>query len=138
MQNITVQTKINAPVEKVWDYYITPEHVTHWNNASEDWHTPKASNDFEIGGKFAYRMEAKDGSAGFDFEGVYNSIEKYQLIEYTMPDGRRVRVEFLNEVPEVTKVIVTFQAEEENSLEMQQNGWQSILDNFRSYVENGA
>jgi len=131
---ITVSTTVNAPIEKVWDYWTKPEHITKWNNASDDWHTPRAENDLRIGGSFSSRMEAKDGSFGFDFGGVYDDVKKNELIEYTMGDGRKVVVTFAGNGNE-TKVIETFDAESTNSIEMQQGGWQAILDNFKKYVE---
>ena len=132
---ITVEATINAPVEKVWNLWTEPKHITKWNNASEDWHTPKAENDLRTGGKFLSRMEAKDGSAGFDFEGVYNEVEKNKLIIYTIADGRQVNVRFTaNE--NFTTVSEAFEAENTFSIEMQQTGWQAILNNFKKYVES--
>ena len=131
---ITVQSTINAPVEKVWDFWSLPEHITQWCAASDDWHAPKAENDLTVGGKFSTRMEAKDGSFGFDFGGVYDEVKKNELIEYTMGDGRKVVVTFAGNGNE-TKVIETFDAESTNSIEMQQGGWQAILDNFKKYTE---
>jgi uncharacterized protein YndB with AHSA1/START domain len=131
---ITVQTKVNAPINKVWEFWTTPQHIMQWNNATEEWHTPRAENDLREGGKFLSRMEAKDGSLGFDFEGVYDRIKTNELIEFTMPDGRQVRVEFTAKGNE-TEVVETFDAENSHSIEMQQMGWQSILDNFKLYTE---
>ena len=131
---ITVQTTINAPVEKVWQLWIAPEHITKWCAASDDWHTPRAENDVRAGGKFLSRMEAKDGSFGFDFGGVYDNVKKHELIEYTMGDGRKVSVRFSGE-GNSTKVVETFEAENENPIEMQRGGWQAILDNFKKYAE---
>src|SRR4051812_29239477 len=131
---ITVQTTINAPVEKVWDYWSHPGHITKWNSASEDWHTPFAENDLRTGGKFLSRMEAKDGSFGFDFGGAYDNVKTNELIEYTMEDGRKVKVEFAANGNETT-VVESFDAESENPVEMQRGGWQAILDNFKKYVE---
>jgi uncharacterized protein YndB with AHSA1/START domain len=133
---ITVEQTINAPVEIVWYNWVTPEHITQWNNASPDWHTPKAENDLRPGGKFLSRMEAKDGSFGFDFWGVYDKVEKYKLIEYTLGDNRKASITFSAE-EEQTKLVETFEAENENSAELQRFGWQSILDNFKRYVEAG-
>jgi uncharacterized protein YndB with AHSA1/START domain len=132
---ITVENTINAPVEKVWNAWTKPEHVVKWNNASDDWHTPTASNDLRDGGTFTFRMEARDGSMGFDFGGVYNSVRKHEYIEYTMSDDRHVKVTFTS-LGNVTKVIETFEAENTHSIEMQKSGWQSILDNFKQYVES--
>lgn len=106
-----------------------------WNNASDDWHTPKAENDLRVGGKFVSRMEAKDGSVGFDFWGIYDEVKPNELIEYTMGDGRKVKVAFNGNESETT-VVVTFEPEDENSRELQQGGWQAILDNFKKCVES--
>ena len=132
--NITVEAVINAGVEKVWEYWTKPEHITQWNNASPDWHTPHATNDLEVGGKFLSRMEAKDGSFGFDFWGVYDEVKANELITYTLGDERKVSIYF-NSNGNTTKVTETFEAENENSVELQQGGWQAILDNFKKYVE---
>jgi uncharacterized protein YndB with AHSA1/START domain len=131
---IKVQTVIDAPVEKVWKLWTTPEHIKCWNNASEDWHTPEAQNDLRVGGKFLYRMEAKDGSTGFDFGGVYKTVKVNERIEYVLDDGRKVRVDF-TKAGSGTRVVETFDPESVNSIEMQQTGWQAILDNFKKYVE---
>ena len=131
---ITIETTVQAPVDKVWQYWSAPEHITKWNNASPDWHSPHSENDLRIGGKFSTRMEAKDGSMGFDFGGVYDDVRQNELIEYTMGDGRRVSVKFSGSGNE-TKIVETFEAEETNSIEMQRGGWQSILDNFKKYTE---
>lgn len=131
---ITVEASINAPIDKVWKFWSAPEHIIKWNNASDDWHTPRAENDLRPGGKFLSRMEAKDGSAGFDFEGVYDEVKENKFIAYTMGDGRRVTNNF-SENGNATKITVTFEAENINSHEMQRGGWQAILDNFKNYVE---
>lgn len=133
-QKITVQATITAPIEKVWEFWTKPEHITKWNNASEDWHTPTAEVDLRPGGKFLSRMEAKDGSFGFDFTGTYDEIKENELIAYTMDDGRTVKITFIKKDPSVTEVVETFDAESENPLEMQRSGWQAILDNFKKYV----
>lgn len=133
---VTVETVVNAPVEKIWDRWIDPHHIVQWNFASNDWHSPHAENDLRVGGRFTYRMEAKDGTSGFDFGGEYNNIELYKHIEYTLGDGRRVWVIF-SQKGLGTRVAQTFEAETENSIEMQQHGWQSILNNFKKYVESG-
>jgi uncharacterized protein YndB with AHSA1/START domain len=132
--HLTVETLIEAPLDKVWECFTNPEDVKQWNSASPDWHTPTAQNDLRKGGSFSYRMEAKDGSFGFDFGGVYDDVVQKELIEYTMGDGRTVKVVFKEEDGQ-TEVIETFEAEDQNSLEMQQAGWQAILDNFKNYVE---
>lgn len=131
---ITVKVTVNAPVEKVWQYWITPEHIIQWNNASEDWHTPRAVNDLRPNGKFNYRMEAKDRSFGFDFEGTYTTVKDKKLIEYLLDDSRKVQIRFETN-NNTTVVTETFDPEDENSRELQQNGWQSILDNFKKYSE---
>ena len=132
---ITVENTINAPIDKVWEAWTKPEHVVKWNNASDDWHTPKASNDLREGGKFSFRMEARDGSIGFDFGGVYDIVRNHEYIEYTMSDDRKVKVTFTS-LGDATKVIETFEAENTHSIELQKSGWQSILDNFKKYVES--
>jgi len=133
--NITVEATVNAPVEKVWKFFTEPKHITKWNNASDDWHSPKSENDLRVGGKFLTRMEAKDGSFGFDFGGVYDDVKPNQLIAYTIGDGRKVKVSFTTEGKSTT-VRETFEAETENSTEMQKNGWQAILNNFKKYTES--
>ena len=132
--NITVQTIVNAPVEKVWSYFTQPEHVKNWNNASDDWHTPRAENDLQVGGNFVYRMEAKDGSFGFDFGGTYDAVKENEYLGYTIGDGRKVRVNF-SEDNGATKVTETFEAESTNSVELQKGGWQAILDNYKKHAE---
>jgi uncharacterized protein YndB with AHSA1/START domain len=134
-KTITVQAVINAPVEKVWKLWTTPEHITKWNNASDDWHTPRAENDLRVGGKFLYRMESKDGSFGFDFVGVYDEIRRNELIAYTIADERKVRVTFTKNNDVETKVVETFEAESTNPLEIQRDGWQAILNNFKKHIE---
>ncbi len=133
-QLITVQTLIDAPIEKVWKNWTNPEDIVKWNNASDDWHTTKAENDLKSGGKFLSRMEAKDGSMGFDFWGIYDTIKTNQLIEYTMGDSRKAKILFATENGK-TKIVETFEAENENPVEMQKGGWQAILDNFKKYSE---
>ncbi len=132
---ITIKATVNAPVEKVWNAWSNPEDIMKWNSASDDWHTPKAENDLRTGGKFISRMEAKDGSWGFDFGGVYDNVEKFKVIEYTMGDGRKVKVTFTGN-GNTTEVVETFDPESMNSIEMQRSGWQSILDNFKKYTES--
>ena len=131
---ITVENTINAPVEKVWEFWTKPEHIIKWCNASDDWHTPRAENDLKVGGKFASRMEAKDGSMGFDFGGVYDAVRTNEYIEYTMGDDRKVKINFSAQENK-TKVVESFEAENTHSIEMQQGGWQAILDNFKKYTE---
>lgn len=132
---ITVEAAINAPVDKVWEYWNKPGHITKWCSASPDWHAPKAENNLEAGGRFSTRMEAKDGSFGFDFGGVYDEVRTNELIAYTLGDDRKVSIIF-NGDGNTTKVTETFEAEDQNPVEMQKGGWQAILDNFKSYVEN--
>ena len=134
-KTITVQAVINAPVEQVWKLYTDPEHVMNWNNASNDWHTPRAENDLKVGGKFLYRMEAKDGSSGFDFDGTYKQVIANELIVYSISDGRKVEVTFTKDDNARTKMDTTFEAESTNPIEMQRDGWQAILNNFKIYVE---
>jgi uncharacterized protein YndB with AHSA1/START domain len=134
-KKIVVETTVQAPVEKVWEYWTEPTHITKWNTASEEWHTPYAENDLKVGGKFLSRMEAKDGSFGFDFGGVYDDVRLNEVIAYSLEDGRKVTVNFIRQGDE-TKVIETFDAENSNPIEMQEAGWQAILDNFKKYVTN--
>lgn len=132
---IIVKANITAPIEKVWKMWTDPTHIVHWNNASDDWHTPYAENDLKENGKFIFRMAAKDGSFEFDFNGTYNEIEINKEINYTIADGRKVKILF-TPVDDTTKVSETFEAEETNPVEMQKGGWQAILNNFKKYVEN--
>lgn len=131
---ITVATTIAAPIENVWKLWTEPEHIKKWNNASDHWHTPKAQNDLRKGGKFIIRMESKDGKIGFDFSGVYDNVKTNELISYTLDDGRKVKITFTS-VGNNTKVEEAFEAESENSIDMQESGWQSILNNFKKYTE---
>ena len=131
---ITVEALINAPIEKVWEFWTKPEHIMVWNAASDDWHTPSATNDLRTGGKFTSRMEAKDGSFGFDFEGIYDEVKHLELIKYGMADGRKVQVEFIKE-GNLTQIIEKFDPESVNPVDMQKAGWQAILNNFKKYIE---
>ncbi|CAH0121688.1 hypothetical protein PAE9249_04221 [Paenibacillus sp. CECT 9249] len=131
---ITVETLVHSTVENVWKYWTEPKHITQWNQASDDWHTPYAENDLRVGGKFVSRMEAKDGSFGFDFGGVYDEVSLNKSISYTIADGRKVKIDFIPQDND-TKIIESFEAEETHSIEMQQAGWQAILDNFKKYAE---
>ena len=133
-RTITVEVIDQAPAAKVWQYWTEPEYIMRWNNASPDWHTPRATNDLREGGRFMCRMEAKDGSQGFDFGGKYTEVVPQKRIAYTMDDGRKVSVDF-EAKEERTQVTETFEAESMNAPEMQRQGWQAILDNFRAYVE---
>src|SRR6478672_10556378 len=132
---ITVETTVNAPIQKVWDYWTKPEHITKWNAASDDWHTPWAENDLRVGGKFKNRMEAKDGSFGFDFEGIYDQVIPNQEITYTLGDGRKATTWFAEQGGK-THLTTTFDSETQNDPEFQKQGWQAILNNFVKYVEN--
>lgn len=131
---ITVQTTIRKSIEEVWKKWITPEDIMQWNNASDDWHTPKATNDLRAGGTFSYTMAAKDGNFSFDFGGTYTNVVEHHKIEYVLEDGRRVMVDFSNHGDSVT-ITETFDPENENPPEMQQTGWQAILNNFKKYTE---
>lgn len=134
MPPITVQTTVRAPLAKVWEYWTQPEHVTRWTFASDDWEAPTAENDLRVGGTFTTRMQAKDGSTGFDFGGTYTDVQEHSLIEYDMDDKRHVRITF-HETPEGVVVTESFDPEGQNSEELQRAGWQSIMDNFKKYAE---
>lgn len=131
---ITVEAGVKAPVTKVWEYWTTPKHFKRWNAASDDWHTTYAENDLRAGGKFLSRMEAKDGSSGFDFGGVYDKITENDFIKYTIGDGRKVEITFSGDEDETT-IVESFETEDTHSIEMQRSGWQAILDNFKKYTE---
>jgi uncharacterized protein YndB with AHSA1/START domain len=131
---ITVENTVNAPVEKVWEFWGKPEHITKWCAASDDWHAPRAENDLRTGGTFSTRMEAKDGSFGFDFGGTYDEVREHEYIEYTMSDGRKVKVLFRGNGQHTT-VTESFDAETLHPEDMQRAGWQAILDNFKKYTE---
>lgn len=131
---ITVEAVVNAPIEKVWKMWTEPAHIVSWNHASDDWHTLRVVNDLREGGRFNYRMEAKDGSFGFDFDGQYNNVLPRKRIDYTMADGRKVQVSF-SEEDKGTRINEVFEAENTHSLEMQKDGWQAILNNFKKHAE---
>lgn len=131
---ITVQTTVNAPLAATWDMWTAPKHIMQWNSASPDWHTPSATSDLREGGIFSCRMEAKDGSVGFDFGGTFTKVIPEKTLAYTMSDGRTVSVTF-EEKDGAVHITETFDAETENPVEMQREGWQSILDNFKKYAE---
>lgn len=131
---ITIEANIKAPAEWVWKHFTEPEHVMHWNNASDDWHTPAAKNDLRPGGRFCYTMAARDGSVQFDFEGTYMEVRPHELIEYILDDERKVQVRFTADQNQ-THIVETFEAETMNPIEMQRDGWQAILNNFKAYVE---
>jgi uncharacterized protein YndB with AHSA1/START domain len=131
---ITVQTVVNAPVEKVWECWNRPEHITGWAFASDDWEAPAAENDLRVGGRFKTTMAAKDKSASFDFGGVYTCVKEHELIEYDMDDGRHVKVEFADS-PQGVKITETFEPENTHPENVQRSGWQAILNNFKKYAE---
>jgi uncharacterized protein YndB with AHSA1/START domain len=137
MSKLTIETLARADLDSTWAAYSNPDDITQWNSADPSWHSPRSRVDLREGGTFNTRMEAKDGSMGFDFEGTYTKVVPNELIEYRMGDDREVTVRFTKE-PEGTRVRVDFDPESENSLEMQQQGWQAILDNFGRYVEGKA
>lgn len=131
---ITIEATVNAPVTKVWQYWNEPAHIKQWAFAADTWHAPNAVNDLRVGGKFSTTMAAKDGSASFDFCGIYTDIIENELIAYEMEDSRKVKITF-SEQNGVTHVVETFDPENENPLEMQRDGWQAILNNFKKHVE---
>lgn len=133
--SVTVETLVNAPIDKVWASWGEPKHITKWCQASPDWHAPHAENDLQTGGKFTTTMAAKDGSVSFDFGGVYSNVQKNKLIEYSIADGRKVKITF-SEEGNKTKVVETFDPESQNPIEMQRGGWQAILDSFKKYTES--
>lgn len=132
---IKISALVNAPIEKVWENWTQPKHITNWNFAIDTWQCPSASNDLKVGGKYLARMEAKDGSFGFDFEATYDTVVELQELTYTMTDGRKSTTVFEDRGNE-TAITTTFDAESENPVEMQQQGWQAILDNFKKYAES--
>ena len=134
-QRITVAAEIKAPLKKVWNAWSNPEAIKQWNQASADWHTTEAENDLSEGGQFRYHMAAKDGSAGFDLKGTYVAIDEFEYIEYELEDGRQVGISFTEE-DGITSVTETFEAENQHSPELQQQGWQSIMNSFKQFVES--
>ena len=133
-QKVHIQATVSTDINTAWDSYTNPEHIINWNFASDDWHCPSASNDLRVGGKFVSRMEAKDGSFGFDFEGLYTEVVEFSKISYSMSDGRTVTVNFKGDSVS-TSIDVVFDAEGENSIDMQREGWQAILNNYKKYTE---
>lgn len=131
---VNIKATVNAPIARVWELWNDPKHVTQWNTAHPDWHSPSAANDLRVGGSFSYRMEAKDGSFGFDFAGIYDEVSEHRQIAYTMGDGRKVTVNFESD-GDTTHIYETFEAETQNPVEMQKTGWQAILDSFKAYAE---
>lgn len=134
-RSITVEVQVTAGIDKVWKFWNEPKYIMQWTHATDDWHTPMAKNDLKVGGRFVTTMAARDGSAQFDFEGIYTNIKPQQIIEYEIPDGRKVKVEF-KQKGNTVKVIETFDMESINPEERQRQGWQSILDNFKKLVES--
>jgi len=132
---ITIEALIHAPIQSVWKKWITPSDITNWCFATDDWHAPKAENDLQVGGKFTTTMAAKDGSFSFDFGGIYTVVKEYSYIEYDIEDGRTVKITF-ETVDNGTKVIEEFEPENQNPAEMQREGWQAILNNFKKYAES--
>ncbi len=132
---ISIETFVKSNVGKVWSAWTTPADINQWNAANDDWHNPRSENDLRVGGRFCYRMEAKDGRMGFDFEGTYTKVVPQKEIEYVLADSRVVSIAF-EPVDGGVRVVETFDAEDANSAEMQRQGWQSILNRFSSYVES--
>lgn len=135
METITVQTTVQLPAEKAWEIWTQPQHIINWNFASDDWQCPTAESDLKAGGRFTSRMEAKDGSMGFDFGGTFNEVRPYEFISYTMDDNRKVSVTF-TKTDNGTEITETFEAESVHSMEEQQAGWQTIIDNYKKYAES--
>ncbi len=135
MNLITIQTVVNAPIATVWQCWVEPKHIEGWAFAADDWESRDAENDVREGGRFKTTMAAKDGSASFDFGGVYTAVKEYELIEYDIDDGRHVVVAF-SATPDGVKIVQSFDPEAENSEEMQRDGWQAILDNFKKHAES--
>lgn len=134
-EKITISSTIQADEKKVWDYYTNPEHITKWNFADPSWHCPGAENDMKVGGKYLARMEAKDGSFGFDFEGIYDEIDPGKSFKFTLADNRQVSVR-ISPGENGSSIQITFDAENQNPVDFQRAGWQAILDNFKKYVES--
>jgi uncharacterized protein YndB with AHSA1/START domain len=137
VKQLTINTRIDAPLEQVWQYYTLPEHITQWNFASPDWHCPSATNDLRAGGSFTSRMEARDGSFGFDFSGIYDEVIAHKRIAYTMEDGRKAITDF-KATEGGTEITTVFDAEQQHPEEMQQQGWQAILNQLKTYSEAQA
>jgi uncharacterized protein YndB with AHSA1/START domain len=131
---VTVEATINAPIEKVWERWTNPNHIVNWNNASDDWYTPFAENDLRPGGTFTYRMAARDGSFAFDFGGTYDDVHQLELISYVIADGRHVQITF-EAHDNQTIVTESFEAEQQNAIDLQRDGWQAIMNNFKRYAE---
>jgi uncharacterized protein YndB with AHSA1/START domain len=136
-QKITVEATINAPVSKTWNLWNSPEHITKWYFASDDWHAPNAENDLRAGGNLKITMAAKDGSFQFDFEGIYTNVVENELIEYDIADGRKVKIIFTNKTGQ-TEIVETFEMEAQHPEELQRSGWQAILNSFKKYAEENT
>lgn len=134
---ISIETTVNAPIQRVWSAWVTPEDIVNWNFALDEWCCPNAKSDFTVGGEFNYRMEAKDGSMGFDFFGKFTHIDECSGIEYVLGDDRKVRINFV-EGKDGVRIVETFETEDVNSAEQQRLGWQNILNNFKKHVEASA
>jgi uncharacterized protein YndB with AHSA1/START domain len=134
-KKLTVQVTVDSNIENAWKCWTSEYDILKWNQASDDWHTTKVINNLKVGGEFSYRMEAKDGSFGFDFGGVYDEVSSLELIKYTLGDGRKVNIQFSSNGSE-TIIVQEFEAEKMNPAELQQNGWQAIMNNFKKYVES--
>lgn len=131
---LTIEAEVKAPLAEVWNKYNSPEHIVNWNFAVDDWHCPSASTDLKVGGKMVSRMEAKDGSFGFDFSATYTDIQTEKFLAYVLDDGRNVKVQFSSD-GDLVKIVANFEPESQNPHEMQQGGWQMILNNFKKYCE---
>lgn len=134
-QKININARIRTPIATSWERWTNPDHITQWNFATPAWHCPRATNELQPGGRYYARMEARDGSVGFDFEGVYDVVTDYQHLRYTLANGRQVDTRFA-EADGATIISLSVDAESENPIDMQREGWQAILDNFKSYAEN--
>ena len=135
METVTIKNTIYQNIKKVWEFWITPEHIMRWNFATPQWHCPAAEHDLRVGGKLSYSMAAKDGSMSFNYEGIFTQINPNELLEYTLDDARKVSITF-SEEDGMTTIIESFEVEDENTIDMQRQGWQAILDNFKKYAES--
>ena len=135
MNQLTVQTQVNKPIEQVWDLFTNPKHIVQWNFAHESWECPSASNDLQVGGLLQTRMQAKDGSFGFDLIGIYDEVVEHQSLKYHLEDGRNVEVIFENLSGDKTRITENFAPENQNPVDLQKDGWQAILDHFKTYAE---
>ena len=135
METISISTRVQAPIEKVWEFWTKPAHIVNWNFASDDWCCPHATNDLAPQKKFSWRMESEDGKIRFDFEGIYDQIDEHQLIRYHLEDGRNVEIQFIQKEDEI-EMRENFETEDQHTAEQQRAGWQAILENFKKYVES--